>query len=298
MILYITKKITRLVRPPDGIDYLATRKILDVFGIFLSLISFRSYNLSQISANNVPAEWNIPKNVVGKRVMMYLHGGAYVAGSFKSTREFVFRLARAVRARALTVDYRLAPEHPFPAALEDAVAAYQYLLDTGNNPADIAVMGDSAGGGLTIAFMQELHERKMPLPACAVCFSPWADLTCSGATVQSNSEIDPMLTAQMLKDSASYYANGMDLKTPALSPLFDSFKGLPPMLVQVGTDEILLDDSRRVVEAAKKDGVEIELQVLPKMFHGCQGYAPLISGGRKAIKKIGPFIDKHMAAQA
>jgi monoterpene epsilon-lactone hydrolase len=293
-ILYIIKKITRLVRPSNGIDYLATRKMLDVFGTVLSFLSWRSYNLSKVSANNVPAEWNIPKNVVDKRVMMYLHGGAYVAGSLKSHRELVFRFARAVRARALAIDYRLAPEHPYPAALEDAVAAYTYLLDIGTDSADITIIGDSAGGGLALALLQELRAKKIPLPACATCLSPWTDLTGSGETMQSNSEVDPMLTSQLLDDDARYYANGMDLKNPTISPLFGTFIGLPPILIQVGTDEILLDDSRRLVELVKKADSEIELEIWPKMFHVWHIHFLLLSDARKAINKISQFVEKHM----
>ena len=296
-ILYIIKKITRLVRPSNGIDYLATRKMLDVFGKVLSFFSLRSYNLSEVSANKVPAEWNIPKNVVDKRVMMYLHGGAYVAGSLKSHREIVFRLARAVRARALAIDYRLAPEHPYPAALEDAVAAYTYLLDIGTDSADITIMGDSAGGGLALALLQELRAKKIPLPSCAICLSPWTDLTGSGETMQSNREIDPMLTSQLLDDDAQYYANGMDLKIPAISPLFGTFIGLPPILIQVGTDEILLDDSRRLVELVKNAGSEIELEIWPKMFHAWHMHFILLSDARKAINKVGQFVDKHMKVE-
>lgn len=297
-ILYIIKKITRLVRPSNGIDYLATRKMLDVFGTVLSFLSLRSYNLSDVSANNVPAEWNIPENVVDKRVMMYLHGGAYVAGSLKSHREIVFRLARAVRARALAIDYRLAPEHPYPAALEDAVAAYTYLLDIGTDSTDITIMGDSAGGGLALALLQELRAKKIPLPACATCLSPWTDLTGSGETMQSNSAIDPMLTPQLLDDDARYYANGMDLKIPTISPLFGTFIGLPPILIQVGTDEILLDDSRRLVELVKKAGSEIELEMWPKMIHVWQMHFVLLSDARKAINKVGQFVEKHMKVKA
>lgn len=293
-ILYIIKKITRLVRPSKGIDYLATRKMLDVFGTILSFLSLRSYNISEVSANNVPAEWNIPENAVDKRVMMYLHGGAYVAGSLKSHREIVFRLARAVRGHALAIDYRLAPEHPYPAALEDAVAAYKYLLNIGIESADITIMGDSAGGGLTLALLQELRTKKLPLPACAICLSPWTDLTGSGETMQSNSKIDPMLTSQLLDDDARYYADGMDLKIPTISPLFGSFAGLPPILIQVGTDEILLDDSRRLVELAKKDGSEIELEIWTRMFHAWHMHFFLLSDARKAINKIGQFVEKHM----
>jgi epsilon-lactone hydrolase len=293
-ILYIIKKITRLIRRSKGIDYLATRKMFDMFGTVLSLLSLRSYNLSKVSANKVPAEWNIPENALNKRVIMYLHGGAYVAGSLKSHREIVFRLARELHARALAIDYRLAPEHPYPAALEDAFAAYQYLLDIGTDSADITIMGDSAGGGLALALLQELRAKKIPLPACAICLSPWTDLTGSGATMQSNSGIDPMLTSQLLHDDARYYANGMDLKIPTISPLFGSFAGLPPILIQVGTDEILLDDSRRLVELAKKDGSEIELEIWPRMFHAWHMYFFLLSDARKAINKIGQFVDRYM----
>jgi acetyl esterase/lipase len=268
--------------------------MLDVCGTILSLLSLRSYNLSEISANNVPAEWNIPENAAGKRVMLYLHGGSYVAGSFKSHREMVFRLARAVCARALAVDYRLAPEHPYPAALEDAVAAYTYLLNIGTDSADIIIMGDSAGGGLALALLLELRTKKIPLPACVTCLSPWTDLTGSGNTMQSNSNIDPVLTAQFLDDGARYYTNGMDRTIPAISPLFGTFEGLPPLLVQVGTDDILLDDSKRLVELVRKAGSEIELQIWPKMFHVWQFFSFLLPDARKAINKIGQFADKHM----
>ena len=293
-ILYIIKKIIRVVRPSRGIDYPATRKILDIFGAVLSFLSLRSYNLAKVSANNVPAEWNTPENAVGQRVMMYLHGGAYVAGSLKSHREMVFRLASASRARALAIDYRLAPEHPYPAALKDAFNAYQYLLDMGTEATDITIIGDSAGGGLALALLQKLRSKEIPLPACAICLSPWTDLTGSGQTMRSNSKIDPMLTPQLLDEDARYYANGMDMKIPTISPLFGSFAGLPPILIQVGSDEILLDDSRRLVALAKNDGLEIELDIWPGMFHVWQMFFLLLSDARKAINKIGRFVEKHM----
>ena len=259
-----------------------------------SLSSRRTYNRTRISANNLPAEWIHTEMEVGNRVMLYLHGGGYVFGSITSHRELAFQLAQAARARALVVEYRLAPEHPHPAALEDAVSAYSWLLDHGTEATQITVMGDSAGGGLTIALLQTLRDRHIPLPSCAVCLSPWTDLTSAGGTIQTNRNRDPLLTPEALHDWAAYYAGGMDLKSPSISPLYGDLSGLPPTLVQVGNDEILRDDSRRLTEWAQKAGSPFVLEVWPKVFHVWHFGFPIIPEARRAMQSIGRFVEQSM----
>jgi len=178
--------------------------------------------------------------------------------------------------------------------VEDALAAYRWLLDGGTDPSRIAVMGDSAGGGLTLALLQELRNRKMPLPACAVCMSPWADLTCSSASFTKNSRKDPMLPSKVVPDFARMYSSDGDPARPSVSPLFGDFSGLPPILIHVGTDEILLDDSRGVAEKALQAGTPAELKIWPRMIHVFQALAFLHPAARQSIREIGEFVERHI----
>ena len=209
----------------------------------------------EISANGVRAEWLSPPEEVEARVILYLHGGGYVMGSPRTHRSLIWRIANQAKASAMTIDYRLAPEHPFPAALDDALASYNWLIEQNRNPSTITVMGDSAGGGLALTLLLKLHDSGITLPGCAVVLSPWTDLTCSSPSVQGMADKDPILNREKLGIGARCYAGGADLKSPFLSPLFGNFDKLPPLLIQVGTDEMLLDDSRRFAKKAKEAGL-------------------------------------------
>jgi monoterpene epsilon-lactone hydrolase len=245
-------------------------------------------------AGGVPSEWVIWEGTDAGRVILYLHGGGYVLCSPRTHRDLACRLARACAARVLSIDYRLAPEHPHPAAVDDAVSAYRWLLDSGIKHSRIAVMGDSAGGGLTLVLLQQLRDRKIPLPACAVAMSPWADLTCSGDSMKQNSRKDPMLPPKVVAGFARHYAPEGDFSLPSVSPLFGDFSGLPPILIHVGTDEVLLDDSRRVAEKALKTGTTLELKIWPRMIHVFQAMAFILPEARQAIKEIGCFVERHI----
>ena len=219
-----------------------------------------------VNVRGVPAEWITTPGAKDQYAILYLHGGGYIAGSIKTHRDLVSRISRASKARALIIDYRLAPEHPFPAAVEDATAAYRWLVSTGGiDPSNLIVAGDSAGGGLTIASLVKLRDEGDALPAGAVCLSPRTDLACTGETLRSKAEVDPFITPEGVEFMAGVYLGDVDPKNPLASPLYAGLKGLPPMLIQVGTSEILLDDSLRLADRAKAAGVNVELDVWEDM---------------------------------
>jgi len=244
-------------------------------------------------AGGVLAEWLIPHGISTGRVVLYLHGGSYVAGSPDSHRSLAANIAIASKARALVIDYRLAPEHPHPAAVEDAVNAYKWLIGDQAGARHLVVAGDSAGGGLTLALLVSLRDSGIPLPAAGVCLSPWTDLAFSGETWKSKAAVDLVIYAYKELEFAKMYLGGLDAKTPLASPLYADLKGLPPLLVQVGTDEVLLSDSTRLVDRAKQAGVNAVLDEWEKMQHVWQFAAGFIPEGRRAIARIGEFIDKH-----
>ena len=243
-----------------------------------------------VDAGGVPAEWIAAPGAVKERVILYLHGGGYVIGSINTHRAMIARIARASNARALAIDYRLAPEHPFPAALDDATRAYKWLLAQGYKPQKIVIAGDSAGGGLTLAALIALRDSSQPLPAGAVPISPWTDLEGTGESVRSRAEKDPMVGQDSLAESAKQYYGAHDPKDPMVSPLHANFRGLPPMLIQVGDAEILLDDATRVAERAKAAGVDVQLEVWDDMIHVWHVFAKLLPEGQQAIDKIGKFV--------
>ncbi len=240
-----------------------------------------------------PAEWTITPNARPGHAILSLHGGGYVCGSPRSHRSLVSRLARAAGMAALSLDYRLAPEHPYPAALEDAWLAYWWLLGQGIAPERIAVAGDSAGGGLTAALLLALRDAGAPLPAAAVLFSPWLDLALKGVTIQANAECD-FLNLQILRRTAGMYLGSTDPRTPHASPLYADLAGLPPLLVQAGTAEMLFDDARRFAQRAATAGVAVEFEPWENMIHVWQFLAPIEASARLAIRSAGRFIRKHM----
>ena len=226
-------------------------------------------------------------------VILYLHGGGFMAGSPRTHRGITRYLARSVGARVVVPDYRLAPEHVFPTALHDAVDSYARLLES-TPPSRVAIAGDSAGGNLTLSTLLEARERGLPMPAAAVTISPWADLTGSGESVRSMARKEAMLPANKLSDAARLYAGHVDLTLPTVSPVFGDYSGLPPLLVHVGTTEILLDDARRVVARARAAGVEAHLRLwrsLPHVFHVFSDYLP---AARTALQEISDFMQRHL----
>jgi acetyl esterase/lipase len=206
----------------------------------------------------------------------------------------VGRIALATGARALSFYYRLAPQHPFPTAIEDTVKMYRWLLDGGTKPSRIAVIGDSAGGGLTLSLLHHLRDNRIPLPACAVCISAWADLTLSGNSFKENKKNDHLFRRNVLRDCADNYLQGQDATNPSASPVLGDFSKLPPILFQVGGDEVLLNDSQTAVKKSKDAGTQAELSVWPDMVHDFQLWAMVLPDGRKAIREIGQFVKKHI----
>jgi acetyl esterase/lipase len=196
-------------------------------------------------------------------------------------------------APLLLVDYRLAPEHPFPAALEDATRSYRWLLRRGSSPERIAVAGDSAGGGLTVAAMLEWKASGQPVPAAGVCLSPWFDLAMTGESIRTKASVDPTLRPSDMSFVAWCYLRSADPKTPTASPLYGDLTGLPPILIQVGTNEILLDDSRRFADRAGQMGVSVQLEIWDEMFHVWHAYFQFVPEARKAIAAIGEFLRSH-----
>jgi monoterpene epsilon-lactone hydrolase len=250
--------------------------------------------LVPIDAGGVPAEWSTVGASGTGRVVVYFHGGAYALGGVGTHRNLVAHIARSTGARVLSVDYRLAPEHPFPAAVEDAVAAYRFVRASGVPAAKIAVAGDSAGGGLAAACLIALRDAGDPLPGAAVCISPWLDLSLSFPSWQTKAELDPMLAREQIALCADAYANGADPKTPTLSPVFADLAGLPPLLVQVGSSEVLLDEAVEFAKRAEAAGVDATIEVAPDMIHVWHAFADLLPEGREALAELATFLDAKL----
>ena len=225
--------------------------------------------------------------------VLYFHGGAYALGSAADSVGLAADVSRRAAARAISVDYRLAPEHPFPAALDDAVAAYRALLDSGVPSAKIAIVGDSAGGGLVAATLVALKDAGLPQPSSATVFSPWADLTVSGTSASTKASLDPALTPKALRTRARDYLGERDTATPLASPIFADLTGLAPLLIQVGSHEILLDDAVRLASRAADHDVQVELQVWPEVPHVFQGFAALLDDADRALLAAAAFIKRN-----
>ncbi len=247
----------------------------------------------RVDVGGVPGEWITTPESKEDRLLYYLHGGGYVLGSVNTHREMVSRLARAMGARALAIDYRLAPEHPFPAAVSDATTGYRWLLAEGVSPSGIVIAGDSAGGGLAIACQVALRDAEAPMPAAAVCLSPWADMECVGesmAELAGKGGIDPVGIVEMAKA----YVGEADAREPLASPIHADLTGLPPLLIQVSKAEELYSDAMRLAERAQACGVETEVEPWEDMTHVWQSMAALIPEGREAIEDVGRFVRKKL----
>jgi monoterpene epsilon-lactone hydrolase len=290
-------RLGRLTRPhADELDVEEARTWLDSS---LARVSPRIVAQAEgVLAGGVPAEWVVPQGARAGRVLLYLHGGAYCSGSLDAYRGLVASLAEAARSRTLVVDYRLAPEHPFPAAFEDTCTAYAWLLAEGFAPGQVAIAGDSAGGGLALALMVSLREAGQPLPSAAVCISPWADLAFSGTSWTTNARRELVLHAPTLRQMASAYLGGLDPRTPLASPLYADLAGLPPLLIQVGGDECLLSDAQGVAERARAAGVDVELEVWEGMYHVWHVMARYVPESRQAIERIGAWLEPRLAEAA
>ena len=245
--------------------------------------------VERVSAPAAPAEWLRPPGAVAGRVVLYLHGGGYVIGSPRSHRHLAAAIASAAAASALLLDYRLAPEHPYPAAVDDATAAYRWLLDQGIAPEHVVIAGDSAGGGLTVATLLALREARVPLPAGGVCISPWVDLTCSGESYRTKAGVDPIVQQAGVAEMAQAYLGTASPRTPLASPLFADLRGLPPLLIHVGSDEVLLDDAVQLAARAKAAGVETTIEIWERMIHVWHWFLPMLDEAHAAVDTIGRF---------
>ncbi len=247
-----------------------------------------------VKIGDMQAEWIIPSEIKNDSTILYLHGGGYCLGSITTHRSMVSFLAKASKSKALMIDYRLAPENPFPAAVEDAVSAYRWLLARGTQPQRLVISGDSAGGGLTVATLVDLKEKGEPQPAAAICLSPWVDLEGIGDSMVTKAEEDQMLTREELIEFSNNYLAAADPRSPLAAALYADLQGLPPLLIQVGTAEVLLDDATRLAARAKDAGVPVVLENWDDMFHVWQMLIGLgVPESQDAIDVIARFIKQH-----
>jgi acetyl esterase/lipase len=253
--------------------------------------------VSPAEVGGIPGKWvSVPES--GSTVILHLHAGGYLIGSSQSHRDLAARIARAAMARVFLADYRLAPEHPFPAALDDALAAYRGLVADGVDPADLVVSGDSAGGGLALAALVALRDAGDPLPAAGVHLSPWADLTLRGDTMTANESLDPLVNKELLQQMADGYLGEQDPSDPRVSPVFADLSGLPPLFLQVGSSEVLESDAVRIADRVRAAGGEAELQIGYEMVHVFQMFADQLPEAELAIDQVGRFLRRTVRAGA
>ena len=245
-------------------------------------------------ALGVRGEWTWTEAADPKRVVLYLHGGGYVFGSILSHRHLVAEIGRASGSRTLAIDYRLSPENPFPAAVDDALASYRYLLEKGFEPGHIALVGDSAGGGLVVSTLVAMKEADLPQPACGWVISPWVDMEASGETFASRADADPMVKREIIANFAQAYLNGADPRSPLASPIYADLRGIAPLLIHVGASEVLLDDSLKLARTAGAADVSVRLEIWPEMIHIWHVFHRILGDGRKAVLAGGNFLREAM----
>ncbi|MES2682343.1 MAG: alpha/beta hydrolase [Pseudomonadota bacterium] len=280
-----------LATPPTAANRLRLEKLTGLTWVP------RGTKITEGQLGNVPVEWVANSTAGARGFVLYLHGGGYVTGSPRTHRGLTSRIARAARVCVAVPDYRLAPEHPHPAAVDDALAAYKGLLDQGIPPHKIIIAGDSAGGGLSLALALRIKAAPLPQPAGLVLLSPWTDLTLAGGSMQSPQQKEWLLTKSFIVDAANHYAGGQDARQPTASPLFADLTGLAAMLVQVGTEEVLLDDSTRLSQAATQQGVPVTLQIWPQLWHVWQLHGGQMPEADRAIAAIAEFIHGRLTGK-
>jgi epsilon-lactone hydrolase len=278
---------------PRPVGWPARRKRLDEVGSVWPV--GEDVKVTAVDVNGVPGEWSIAPGSDPSRVLVFFHGGGYCSGSIVSHRRLVTEAGRAAGVRTLAIAYRLAPEHPFPAAYEDVFAAWRFLRDQNIPAAHIAIGGDSAGAGLTLALIGRLRDAQEELPGCAWLISPWTDLTMSGATLSSKETVDPLIHKQYLIELAdAYLPAGMGRRDPRVSPLYADLKGFPPVIIQVGSAETLLDDATRFAAVAGAADVRVTLEIWPQMIHAWPLWNARLKPGRLALASAGAFIRQHL----
>jgi len=263
-----------------------------------------------VSAQPLPADVTVTAAALGgvataevtvdgiepRHVVLYFHGGVYLLGDAVSAANLASQIGRRTRAKVISVDYRLAPEHPYPAAVDDALAAYEALLHNGTAPADIVFAGESAGGGLAIATLVNARDHGLPLPAAAFVMSPYADLTLAGTTMDTKSKADPLLSRENLQPRVTDYTAGQDAALGLISPVFADLSGLPPLIIQAGTHEVLLDDATRLARQAATADVEVTLDITPAVPHVFQAYYPILDEATAALDRAGQLLSVHLAS--
>ena len=277
---------------PKAADLAEMRRGIDARGLANKLAD--DVAVEPVTAAGVKAEWTSTPNAAANRAILYFHGGGFVIGSLDSHRHAVAEMGRAAATRVLALEYRMAPEHPFPAPVEDAVAGYRYLLAQGYAPSHIALAGDSAGGGLVVSALLAIRDAGLPQPSCGWCISPWIDMEATGGSITSKSGEDPSVQKAGLEFMAKTYLGGADPKNPLASPLHADFAGLAPLLIQVGAAETLLDDSTRLAALAGAAHVAVTLEVWPEMIHVWHVMHPVLAAGRRAIVNGGAFVRATM----
>ena len=281
-----------LASKPRPVGWTERRERLDEVGSTWPPAS--DVKLEAVDCNGVPGEWSLVSRSEASRVLLYFHGGGYCSGSIVSHRRMVTEAGRAAGTRTLAIDYRRAPEHPYPAAHQDAMTAWHFLRKQGIAAHHIAVGGDSAGANLTLGLISRLRAAGEKLPACAWLISPWTDLTMSGATLATKEAVDPLIHKAYLLELADAYApRSIDREDPLISPLFADLSGFPPMLIQVGSAETLLADATRLAAAAGSADIDVTLEIWPHMIHAWPLWNAKLQDGRRALAKAGQFIRAH-----
>lgn len=288
------KRILREKAVPPGVDIPLEQRRKGMEKVAFKVAD--DIGVEAVTVAGRAAEWITAPGSQTGRAILYLHGGGYVMGSLTTHRSLVGEISRAAQAAALLVDYRLAPEAPFPAAVEDGVAAYRWLLDNGFAAKNLAIAGDSAGGGLAVATLISARDQGLPMPKAAVPISPWSDMTCSNESYKTRAEADPLVGSGSIGDMASLYLQGKDPKHPYASPNFASLKSLPPLLIHVGRDEVLLDDAIKLDQKAKADGVNSTLEIWEDMIHVWHAFHPMLPEGKQAIERVGAFLREKWSA--
>ncbi len=278
-------------RPPAK-DIAEMRRNIDARGLAHGVAA--DVTVEPVEAGGVPAEWTRTPNADPARAILYVHGGGYVIGSLDSHRHAVSEMGRAAQAGVLALDYRLAPEHPFPAPVDDTLAAYRHLLAAGFAAKKIAIAGDSAGGGLVVAALVAIRDAGLQQPACGWAISPWVDMEGIGASMAGKAEEDPTVQKDGLLFMARHYLNGADPRHPLAAPLYADLTGIAPLLIQVGAAETLLDDAIRLAGVAGAAHVPVTLEVWPEMIHVWHVYHPNLAAGRRAIERGGAYVREVM----
>jgi monoterpene epsilon-lactone hydrolase len=263
---------------------------------FMNLVP-KGVEIEKLHIDGIFSEWISPSGAKQDKVILHLHGGGYITGGIDSHQMMCVLMAQTLKMKVLLPEYHLAPEHPFPAALEDALKVYRWLLAKGHRPANIILAGDSAGGGLALAMVLRLRDAGEQLPALVVCMSPWTDLTFQGQSYRLNARVEAVLQEAVLRDWAAGYIGKENPANPLVSPVYADFHGFPPLLIQVGSQEILLDDACMLAEKARADGVDVTLKIWEGMWHDWQVLGTLIPESRQAFEDVGMFLQGKGRAQ-